>query len=142
MHATDKHIHVESDTVIGEDLQEALEFAWPEWAVSEDPQAALVAILDDGSLAELARLGDATGDREASDIWSDLAWTELIDAVREHGPRLHVHATGRVLVPLTSGPILYGALELQSPIHPHMDDASISRLNESLSPVLVDLLNP
>ena len=142
MHATEQHLNAACMCMATKDFREALEFVWPEWDMSADPQAALVAILDDGSLSELARIGDERPDGEASDIWSDSSWSDFIEAVRGQGPRPHVDATGRMLVPLTSGPILYGALELRTPSNLPMDDATVGRINESLSPVLVDLLTP
>lgn len=125
-----------------QDLRDALDLAWPEWTQSSQASATLTAILDDGSLAEIARIGESTPCHTASDIWSDAAWTEIIDSVRTQGPRLHVDSSGRTLVPVTCGPLLYGALEMVAAPGIALDTDTLDRINESLSPLLADVLTP
>ena len=125
-----------------EDLWDVLANSWPEWVATGVPEASLVAILDDGTLTHIAHVGDAQPDPDAVDIWSDSAWSDFIEAVRLHGPLPHVDTAGRTRVPITDGPILYGALELPARPSLQLNHDTIERITDALLPVLADGLSP
>ena len=141
MQAREWHADAAWAALAREDLWDVLESSWPKWVAATEPQASLVAILDDGTLTQLAHVGDAQPDAEAVDIWSDSSWSDFIEAVRLHGPLPHVDTAGRTRVPITDGPILYGALELRARPSLQLDHDTIERITDALLPVLADALS-